>query len=80
MMREQLAGVALETEHAHRQAADRARDAVAIEVERREIRRADVVERVHLHAVDDGEEILAREIEVAHRLVRGPRPGADLPS
>ena len=68
MMRERHAVVALHAEHAHRQPPDRARDAVAVEIERGPVRRADVGDDVHLHAVDHGEEILALEIEVAHRL------------
>ena len=54
-------------EHPHRQPPDGAGDAVAIEIEGREIRRADILRHVHLHAVDDGEEILALEAEGFHR-------------
>ena len=68
MMRERDAGFALDPEHAHRQASDRARDAVAIEVEGGGGGGANIVEGVHLHAVDQGEEILLRQIEVGDRL------------
>src|SRR5215208_1146381 len=68
MMSEKLAGFALEPEHAHRQPSDRARHAIAVKVEHRRARRANVLERVHFHAIDDGQEILAREVELAHRL------------
>ena len=63
MMRERDAVVLGEAEHPHRQPPDRAGDAVAIEIERRQVRRADVLRHVHLHAVDDGQEILALEAE-----------------
>ncbi len=66
-MRERDAGRLLHAEDAHRQAADRARDAVAIGVEHRVVGRADVGDHVHLHAVDDGVEILALQAEFAHR-------------
>ena len=55
-------------EDAHRKPPDGAGDAVAIEIERGEIGRADIGAHVHLHAVDDGEEILARRPKRAHRL------------
>ena len=59
MMREQDAVVLRQTEHPHRQSPDRARDAIAIEIERGKIRRADILRHVHFHAVDDGQKILA---------------------
>jgi len=46
-------------EDAHREPPDGARHAVAIKVELRQARRADIGHGVHLHAVDDREEILA---------------------
>ena len=63
------------TEHPHRQPSDRARDAVAIQIERREIRRPDILRHIHFHAVDDGQEILALETEPSNRgdIVRQPR-------
>ena len=66
-------------EDMHRQTPDRAGDPVAIEVERRQVGGADVVRGVHLHAVDNGEEILAaqREARAPARARRGrqvPRP------
>ena len=58
------AGIA---EDMHREAADGAGDPVAIKVERREIGRADILLRVHLHAVDDVEEIALAQLEVLDR-------------
>ena len=68
MMREREPCLPLHAEHAHAEAADRAGDAVAVEIEGGEIGRADVGNDVHLHAVDDGEEILALQVESAHGL------------
>ena len=56
-----------QAEHPHRQPPDGAGDAIAIEIERRHVGRADVLRHVHLHAVDDGEEILALQAEGLHR-------------
>ena len=56
-----------QAEYPHRQPPDRAGDAIAIKVESRKIRRPNVLWHVHLHAVDDGEEILALEAELFHR-------------
>ena len=56
-----------QAEHPHRQAPDGAGDAIAIEIERCKIRRANVLWHVHLHAVDDREKILALEAEAFHR-------------
>ena len=61
----------------HRQPSDRAGDPVAIEIERGEVGRADVGDDIHLHAVDDGEEILAPQAEVADRPRRKPRHPPD---
>ncbi len=72
MMRQRSPVVFLHAEHAHGQAADRARHPVAVEIERPEARRADVAEGVHLHAVDQREEVLLGEPELAHR--REPVP------
>ena len=55
-------------ENAHAQPSDRAGDAVAIKIERGKIGRADVGAHIHLHAVDDGEEVLASQPKGAHRL------------
>ncbi len=63
MMGERQSRLARHAEHPHRQPADRAGDAVAIKIERRAIGRADVGDDIHLHAVDDGEKILALQIE-----------------
>ena len=64
MMREHNAVVLGQAEHPHRQPPDGAGDAIAIEIERRQVRRADILRHVHLHAVDDGQKILALEAEV----------------
>ena len=72
MMGEQDAVLLGQAEHPHRQPPDGAGDAVAIEIERRHVRRADVLRHVHLHAVDDGEKILALEAEGFHRRRRNP--------
>src|SRR5262249_4772255 len=45
----------------------RARDPITISVERRVVRRSNVVDDVHFHSVNDGMEILATEPEIAHR-------------
>src|SRR5262249_60609941 len=68
MMGKQPAVFAAHAEYANRQAPDRARDAVAVEIERGEAWRPDILARIHLHAVGDGEEILLRQTEVADRL------------
>ena len=62
-------------ERAHRQAADRTRHPVAIEVERVHRRGDDVLDRVHLHAVDHRQEILAPQVELldARQQRRGDR-------
>ena len=67
MMGEQDAVFLGHAEHPHRQPPDGAGDAIAIEIERRKIRRTNVLWHVHLHAVDDGEKILALEAEGFHR-------------
>ena len=48
-------------EHMHRQMPDRGGDARAIQVERRQVRSADVLDCVHFHAVDNGVEVLASQ-------------------
>ena len=67
MMGECDAGIVFHAEHAYRKPPDRTGDAVAIEIERWLIRRANVGNNVHLHAVDDGDEIFAFQAEAAHR-------------
>src|ERR1700688_4501955 len=67
MMREQDAVIMRQTEHPHRQASDRAGDAVAIQIERCKVGRPDVLRHIHLHAIDDGEKILAQQIEFSNR-------------
>ena len=75
MMRERKARIALHAEHAHRQPPDRAGDAVAIKIERRPVRRADVRNHVHFHAVDDGDEVVALQVESAHRARKAVQRG-----
>ena len=67
MMRQQDAVILGKAEYPHRQPSDRAGHAVAIQIERSQVRRADVLRHVHLHAIDDGQEILALETELANR-------------
>ena len=67
MIGERQTGLLPHAEDPHRQPPDRAGHAVAIERERRAIRRADIGDHIHFHAVDDGEEILVLEIEGRHR-------------
>jgi hypothetical protein len=67
MVRQRDAVALFHPEYAHRQAPDRARDPVAIKLERRLVGRADIADHVHLHPVDDGMEILAPQAEIAHR-------------
>src|SRR6185437_9139339 len=54
---------ARDAEGAHRKASDRARDAIAIEIELGEARRLDRRARIHFHAVDQRAEIVAPEME-----------------
>ena len=70
MMRKRKPVFALHAENAHRKPPDRAGDAVAIKIERRVVRRADVGDDIHFHAVDDGEKSSRSQIEVAHRVAR----------
>src|SRR6478735_515273 len=67
MVGEQDAVFLGQTEHPDRQTTDGAGDAVAIKIERRKIRRTNVLWHVHLHTVDDSEKILALEAEGFHR-------------
>ena len=48
-------------EHMHRQMPDRAGDACAVQVERRHVGGADILGCIHLHAVDNGVEVLASQ-------------------
>ena len=73
MMSQRNAVLFLHAEDADRQPPDRAGDPIAIAVERRVVGCADIVDYVHLHAVDDGVEILAPEPEIAHRRVQAER-------
>src|SRR6201989_151978 len=50
-------------EDANRKAADRGRHAIAVQIERLEIRRADVLDGVHFHAVDHSEEVVHADRE-----------------
>ena len=58
-------------EHMHRQMSDRAGDARAVQVERRHVRSADVLGCVHLHAVDNGVEVLAAQAVTRDRIAQG---------
>ena len=74
MMRQHDAVVPSKTEYPHRQPSDRAGHAVAIQIERGEVRRPDILRHVHFHAVDDSQEILALEIESSNRGDIVPQP------
>ena len=63
MMRETTPGFAFHAEDWRRKATNSARDAVAIKIERGAIRRDHGPSKIHLHAVDDGEEILPLDRE-----------------
>src|SRR5262249_32078207 len=78
MVREQPARLAFHAEHAHRKPSDRARDTVAIEVERGEGWPWDVVTRAHPRAAEAGEEPLAREINLPPGLRKARSFRADL--
>ena len=67
VMGEQDAVILGQAEHPDRQTPDGAGNAIAIQIERRHIRRTNVLWHVHLHAVDDREKILALEAEGFHR-------------
>src|SRR5262245_42759800 len=67
MMGELDTVLAVETEHSYRQSSDSACHPVAIEVECGKSGRADVLDRVHLHAVDDRQRSPLGQTEVAHR-------------
>ena len=68
MMSEREAVIVLHPEHTHRKPSHRASDPIAIKVKRCPVGRADIGGDIHFHAVDDGEEIPALEIEFAHCL------------
>ena len=76
MMGQPAAGLRLKSEDANRQPADRARHAVAVNIELLPHRRADVGDHVHFHAVDDGEKIGLIEAEPPHRFRQIPGSGA----
>ena len=56
------AGVVRQAENAHRKPANGGRYPIAIEVQRRPVRSADIPFGVHRHAVDDGVEILLGQL------------------
>jgi hypothetical protein len=66
--RELHAGLLRHAEDAHREASDRTRHPVAIEVQGCFRGGDDVLGGVHRHAVDDGDEVVALQAEPAHRL------------
>ena len=74
MMRKQDSIVPRQTEHPHRQASDGAGHAITVKIERRKIRRADILRHVHFHAVDDGQKILALQAEPLNRRSVVPQP------
>src|SRR5215831_4804684 len=78
MVSERNAVLFFHSEDAHRQATDGARDSIAIHVERRVVGRADILDHVHFHPIDDGVEILAAESKIAHRREQAARAGDGL--
>ncbi len=58
----------IETEDPHRQPPHRARHPVAIKIELRPRRGANVGARIHFHPVDDGQEVVLLQPEGPHRL------------
>ena len=58
MMGQQYAVSFANSEHAHREPSDRARHAIAIQIEGRKIRSAHILRHVHFHAVNDRQKIL----------------------
>src|SRR4029450_4225168 len=61
------------SEDADRQTTDRARDSIAIKVERCLVGRPYVLDHVHFHSIDDGVEILAPKSELAYRRKKAVR-------
>ena len=71
-MRERDAVDLAHPEHPHRQPSHRAGDPVAITIERLPVRSTDVLRRIHLHTVDDRQEVRLAQVELA-RCAREPR-------
>ena len=67
MMRKQDTVFLAEAEHPHGEPPHCARDAIAIEIERPRVGRADVGGNVHFHAIDDGDEVFTPQAEPFHR-------------
>ncbi len=63
MMGQRQARRLVHAEYAYGQTAHGARDAVAVQVQRSGVRRADIGDHVHGHAVDHVEEILLAQME-----------------
>src|SRR5207247_5206920 len=63
-----MGSIALITENMDREMADGARNTRTVEVERRKIGGASRFARIHLHPVDDGEEIAPVQMIAQHRL------------
>jgi len=73
-VRERKSSLARHAKYPYRQSADGAGNAVTIKIERGVIGRADIGAHVHLHAVDNGEKILALKIEIPHRAGKPRKP------
>ena len=71
-LRNAMSGGAGVAEYMNREMTDGTRHPGAIEVKRSEVRGADVLARIHFHAVDHGEKILAAQIVLPHRFVQSP--------
>src|SRR6266446_101781 len=70
---DRMGSIALVPENMDREMADGARDTRTIEVERRKIGDTNRLARIHLHSVDNGEEIAPAQTIAQHRLTQCPR-------
>ena len=75
MVGQRFAGFLRQAENAHRKPADGGGHPIAIEVQRRPVRRPNVLFGVHRHAVDDGVEVLLAQIIAARRFIEGGEMG-----
>src|SRR6266850_3538877 len=70
---DRMGSIALVPENMDREMADGARDTRTIEVERRKIGDTNRLASIHLHSVDNGEEIAPAQMIAQHRLTQCPR-------
>ena len=71
MMSKRHAGFVRQAENAHREPADSGRDPIAVKVERRPVRSADVLLGVHRHAINHGVEICMAQMKAARHVGEG---------